>query len=145
MTRFSASLADLSTYLQGTRELKGDGLRLAALIGLLFLNAPALQAQTPNVIATWNANTESDIAGYVLSYGTQTGNYSTHVDVANTTTWQGSLAPGVYYFAQINLNNGDTVEIADDWYKADGKTPLWDANHNPINGPATASGRCRGK
>jgi type II secretory pathway pseudopilin PulG len=34
------------------------------------------------------------------------------------------LKPGVYYFAQINLNNSDTVEIANGYYRADGVTPL---------------------
>jgi hypothetical protein len=56
--------------------------------------------QAAAVTATWNANTETDIAGYVLSYGTQTGVYSTRADVGNVTTWQGPLTAGVgYYFA----------------------------------------------
>jgi Tfp pilus assembly protein PilX len=55
--------------------------------------------------------------------------------------WNGSgyklrLKPGVYYFAKINLGNNDVVEIANDWYQANG-TALYDANHNAINGPAT--------
>ena len=47
------------------------------------------------------------------------------------------LRPGVYYFSQINLGNSDGVEIANDWYKADGVTRLWDDSHTAINGAAT--------
>jgi hypothetical protein len=39
------------------------------------------------------------------------------------------LKPGVYYFHQITLLNSNTVEIADDWYKADGVTALVNNNH----------------
>jgi hypothetical protein len=57
------------------------------------------------VTATWNANTETDIAGYVLAYGTQTGVYSTTVDVGNVTTWQVTLTSGVRYYFAIKAYN----------------------------------------
>ncbi len=42
--------------------------------------------------------------------------------------WSGQnrlrLRPGVYYLAQISLTPGDTVEVDDAYYQADGKTPL---------------------
>src|SRR5207245_567803 len=41
--------------------------------------------------------------------------------------------------AQINVSNNDVLEIANDWYKADGATPLWDSSHLPINGPPTTA------
>jgi hypothetical protein len=61
--------------------------------------------------------------------------------VLSGSLWNGSgyklrLKPGVYYFAKINLQNNDVVEVANDWYKADG-TVLYDSDHNAINGPAT--------
>jgi hypothetical protein len=59
------------------------------------------------VTATWDANTEADLAGYVIAYGTQTGVYSTTVDVGNVTTWQVTLTSGVrYYFAIKAYNTG---------------------------------------
>jgi hypothetical protein len=59
------------------------------------------------VTATWDANTEADLAGYVIAYGTQTGVYSTTVDVGNFTTWQVTLTSGVrYYFAIKAYNTG---------------------------------------
>src|SRR5579863_3487405 len=50
--------------------------------------------------ATWQANPETDIAGYILSYGTQPGVHPTSTDVGNVTTWQiTGLTPGqTYYF-----------------------------------------------
>src|SRR5580693_7783953 len=50
--------------------------------------------------ATWQANPETDIAGYILSYGTQPGVHPTSIDTGNVTTWQiNALTPGqTYYF-----------------------------------------------
>src|ERR1700681_2914941 len=50
--------------------------------------------------ATWNPNPETNIAGYILSYGTLPGSHPTSIDVGNVTTWQiTTLAPGqTYYF-----------------------------------------------
>lgn len=49
----------------------------------------------------WDVNTEPDLAGYRIHYGTAPGNYSTTVDVGNTTTYTvNGLASGMrYYFA----------------------------------------------
>jgi hypothetical protein len=48
---------------------------------------------------TWNANTEPNIGGYRLSYGTAPGVHPTTVDVGNQTTAQVSgLVPGQRYY-----------------------------------------------
>ena len=65
---------------------------------LLLVTASAAHAAT--VTATWNANPESDIAGYKLSYGIASGAYTTTIDVGNVTTYALTLLGGqTYYFA----------------------------------------------
>ena len=57
-------------------------------------------AAAGSLIATWNANQEDDLAGYIISYGTTSGNYAVQNDVGNTTVF---VAEGLndgqeYYF-----------------------------------------------
>ncbi|MBT6938763.1 MAG: DUF1565 domain-containing protein, partial [Candidatus Marinimicrobia bacterium] len=48
----------------------------------------AKQASGGNVILTWDANPESDVAGYKIHYGNFTGySYTTNTDVGNVTTY----------------------------------------------------------
>jgi hypothetical protein len=52
-----------------------------------------------NLIATWNPNTEDDLAGYKVYYGTESGKYSVVKDVGNTTVYVAdNLTDGQDYF-----------------------------------------------
>ena len=44
-------------------------------------------------------------AGYLLSYGTQSGSYSTTVDVGNVVSYPVSLAPGNTYYVVVRAYN----------------------------------------
>jgi IPT/TIG domain len=57
------------------------------------------------VTATWNRNAEPDIATYILSYGTQSGSYTTSVDVGNVTSWQLNLSAGFRYYFVVQAKN----------------------------------------
>jgi hypothetical protein len=72
-------------------------LALAALTWVLMF---ASSAHAASVIATWNANTESDLAGYKLKYGQSPGVHGTVIDVGNATTRtvSGLTAGATYYF-----------------------------------------------
>jgi hypothetical protein len=66
------------------------------LIGLIASNAWAAQATL-----AWDPNTESDLAGYRVHYGTVSGRYMTSIDVHNVTSYTATgLTDGqTYYFA----------------------------------------------
>jgi hypothetical protein len=67
---------------------------------LLFL-AAAQQAHAKVVTITWDRNTEPTVIGYRVSYGTQSGTYTTTVNVGNVTSYQVDLALGFRYFAVV--------------------------------------------
>jgi fibronectin type III domain protein len=74
-------------------------IRALGALALLLSFGGTLQAQT--VTLAWDANTEPDLAGYVVYYGTTSGVYSNNIDVGIvTTTTIGGLNVGQpYYFA----------------------------------------------
>jgi hypothetical protein len=63
-------------------------------------------ARAEQVTLAWDANTESDLAGYKVHYGTASGSYTTIVDVHKVTTSSiGTLTAGqTYYFAVTAYN-----------------------------------------
>ena len=66
---------------------------------VVMLLGSATSSWASTVTATWNPNPETDIAGYKLSYGTSSGNYTTTIDVGNVTSYVLTLPGGqMYYF-----------------------------------------------
>jgi hypothetical protein len=77
-------------------------LRALAITALAVLTASTVSAQT----LTWNANTEANLAGYRVEYGTVSGSPSTTVDVGRVTSRQftGLQAGATYYFRVVAYN-----------------------------------------
>jgi hypothetical protein len=90
-------MLDLRSCLRALRSLA-----LAAATLLTF--SSTVLAQTPTVM--WNANTEPDLSGYVVQYGTQAGNPTSSVDVGNVTSRQftGLTSGLTYYFRVVAYN-----------------------------------------
>ena len=72
---------------------------LTAIILSLTFIAPAGAA---HLELAWNANTEPDLAGYQVYYGTAPWQYDDPIDVSNTTTYRlGGLFEGVTYYIAV--------------------------------------------
>src|SRR5262245_12988577 len=65
--------------------------RISALA--IVLLATATSAFAANVTAVWDPNPEPNVSGYKLSYGTQSGVYTTTIDVGPVTSWPLTLTP----------------------------------------------------
>jgi fibronectin type 3 domain-containing protein len=61
----------------------------------------AADAFAAQVTLAWDPNTESDLAGYKLHYGTASGSYTVHLDIHNVTSYTvtGLTEGQTYYFA----------------------------------------------
>jgi hypothetical protein len=85
---------DLSESKKSVRSL----LFFSALLMVVLIS---VWARAEQVTLAWEANTETDLAGYKVHYGTASGGYTTTVDVRNVTTYivTGLTAGQTYYFA----------------------------------------------
>jgi hypothetical protein len=84
-----------------TKYSCGRYLGLSMLLVILF-GGPAESAVT----LAWDPNPESDIAGYIISYGMSSRQYVTSIDVGNTTTWVFSQPdPTKVYFLAVQAYN----------------------------------------
>lgn len=55
--------------------------------------------------ASWDPNSEPDLAGYKLSYGTQSGVHTTTIDVGKVTTYPFNPPPGKRYYVVVQAYN----------------------------------------
>ena len=73
----------------------------------LFFSTALVFAETSTV--SWDANTESDLSGYKIYYGTSSGSYDDVLDVGNTTSFPiNNLVVGTTHFFVVtafDLNN----------------------------------------
>ncbi len=77
--------------------------RVLCVLALVLL--AATQAAAAQITLAWDANTESDIAGYIVEYGTGTS-YTNSVDVGKVTSWTlaNAAAGATYSFRVVAYN-----------------------------------------
>jgi hypothetical protein len=82
----------------GSKKLSRNLVFFSALLIALLIS---VWARAEQATLAWDANTETDLAGYRVHYGTESGSYTTSVDVHKVTTSSiGTLTAGqTYYFA----------------------------------------------
>ncbi len=79
-------------------------LRLALLVAV-FAGAGAVPALARPVGLAWDANSESNIAGYVVRWGTQSRTYTNAMDVHNTTSATITLGDTTTYYIAVEAYN----------------------------------------
>ena len=76
---------------------------------LLLLLGTSLEAAS--ISLEWDANAESDLAGYIMFYGTTSGVYTSQVTVGNQTTWTATgLTAGQHYYFALKAYNHDQLQ-----------------------------------
>ena len=117
-----------NVILEGSPSLS-RALLSAAVILTSFL-IPLL-AYSADVTLAWDDNTEPDLDGYKLYYGTSSRNYSASVDVGNTTqyTLSGLTEGTTYYFAATAYDSLDN--------ESDFSAEVVHAVNAPNNAPGT--------
>ena len=100
-TRTGTRIAQFPSDMLGIR-LRHSCCVHAFVVVCILVSASPLIADT----LRWDANTESNLAGYVVHYGIQPGNPTTTRDVGNVTSWPiTGLTPGVTYYFRVTAYN----------------------------------------
>jgi hypothetical protein len=85
---------------------------LLTLLAFALLLSPMV-AYGAAVTLAWDANTEPDLAGYKIHYGTASGDYSDSIDLGNTTQYTlTGLDEGVTYYLAATAYDVDNNESA---------------------------------
>jgi hypothetical protein len=87
------------------RAVSSPARSLLVLALLLLVAAPAFAG---SVTVTWDRNTEPDVVGYRVFWGTQSGVYTFNQAVGNATTWTvNDLTPGTTYYFAVQAVSAD--------------------------------------
>ena len=82
---------------------------LTVILSLFFFTISSSTVHAGQVTLAWDSNSEPDVAGYKIYYGTATGDYDWFIDVGNVTTFTlSNLTNGLtYYFAATAYDNSN--------------------------------------
>lgn len=125
--------------LQAPRTTKSN-VYLVFTLCIFFITILTSVVSAYDVTLSWDPNTEPDLAGYKVYYGTSSHNYTETIDVGNTTTYQiTGLSEGTYYFAVTAYDtSGNESDFSDEVSKTflQNQSPSVTLNVNPSVGVA---------
>jgi len=102
--------------------------RKVSLLAFALLLSPMV-AYGAAVTLAWDANTEDDLAGYKIHYGTTSHSYSQSIDVGDVTEYTlAELDDGVTYYIAATAYDDDANESG---YSVELVHTTANANHNP--------------
>jgi hypothetical protein len=94
-------------------------LSLVSTFGLMI----GSRANAANLTLAWDAEADAAVAGYLLSYGTQSGTYTAHIDTGNTTVQTlADLADGTTYYFVVQAYDSQG-NVSDPSAEISGQTP----------------------
>jgi hypothetical protein len=98
----------MKTNGSGSKKLSRNIMSFSVLLVALLVS---VWARAEQVTLAWDANTESDLAGYKVHYGTASGSYTTSVDVHKVTTSSiATLTAGQTYYFAVSAYNATNKE-----------------------------------
>ena len=74
------------------------------------LSIPSLSDASQSVSLAWDANSEQDLAGYRVYYGTGSGNYTQTLEAAAPSSTVTGLTEGVVYYFAVTAYNTEGAE-----------------------------------
>ncbi len=104
----------------------------------LFLACTPALGSAASVLVSWNANTEDDLAGYKIYYGTASRSYGTGLDVGNVTSYQFNDVPlGRTYYVAVTAYDTSNNESG---YSQEASITTGSADVTPPTGTVVING-----
>jgi len=92
----------------------GQKRTLQIVVMLALISMIPLSVMATGLKVTWNANTDTDLAGYNVYYGASSGKYSACINVGNATSYKiDNLTQGTTYYFMVTALDKAGNESAD--------------------------------
>ena len=105
---------------------------------LLFLACTPALGFAASILVSWNANSEDDLAGYKIYYGTASRSYGSGLDVGNATSYRfNDVLPGRTYYVAVTAYDTSNNESG---YSQEASITIASADVTPPTGTVVING-----